>query len=106
MAREPQAAGGVGLTRLPTGAITWTARSKPWQVGISTDMIARTLTPKLQEKLGGSFIVDNKAGAGGTVGAGQAKRAAPDKVPDLSKQDVEQIWAAVGDLAADAIPNK
>jgi tripartite-type tricarboxylate transporter receptor subunit TctC len=41
-------------------------------------MIARTLSPKLQEKLGGSFIVDNKAGAGGTVGAAQARRAAPD----------------------------
>jgi tripartite-type tricarboxylate transporter receptor subunit TctC len=41
-------------------------------------MIARTLAPKLQEKLGGTFIIDNKAGAGGTVGAGQAKRAAAD----------------------------
>ena len=41
-------------------------------------MIARTLAPKLQEKLGGSFIVTNQAGAGGTVGATAAKRAAPD----------------------------
>ena len=41
-------------------------------------MIARTLGTKLQEKLGASFIVDNKAGAGGTVGAALAKRAAPD----------------------------
>ena len=50
----------------------------PFPPGGSTDMIARTLAPKLQEKLGGTFIVDNKAGAGGTVGAAQAKRAAPD----------------------------
>jgi tripartite-type tricarboxylate transporter receptor subunit TctC len=50
----------------------------PFPPGGSTDMIARTLGPKLQEKLGGTFIVDNKAGAGGTVGATQAKRAAPD----------------------------
>lgn len=41
-------------------------------------MIARTLATKLQEKLGGNFIVDNKAGAGGTLGAAAAKRAAPD----------------------------
>jgi tripartite-type tricarboxylate transporter receptor subunit TctC len=41
-------------------------------------MIARTLGPKLQEKLGGTFVVENKAGAGGTVGATGAKRAAPD----------------------------
>jgi tripartite-type tricarboxylate transporter receptor subunit TctC len=50
----------------------------PFPPGGSTDMIARTLGPKLQEKLGGTFIVDNKAGAGGTVGATAAKRAAPD----------------------------
>ena len=50
----------------------------PFPPGGSTDMIARTLGPKLQEKLGGTFIVDNKAGAGGTVGAAAAKRAAPD----------------------------
>ena len=50
----------------------------PFPPGGSTDMIARTLGPKLQERLGGSFIVQNQAGAGGTVGAAAAKRAAPD----------------------------
>ena len=50
----------------------------PFPPGGSTDMIARTLAPKLQEKLGGTFIVTNLAGAGGTVGAAAAKRAAPD----------------------------
>jgi len=50
----------------------------PFPPGGSTDMIARTLGTKLQEKLGGTFIVENKAGAGGTVGAAAAKRAAPD----------------------------
>ncbi len=50
----------------------------PFPPGGSTDMIARTLGPKLQEKLGSTFIVTNQAGAGGTVGAAAAKRAAPD----------------------------
>ena len=50
----------------------------PFPPGGSTDMIARTLGPKLQERLGSTFIVDNKAGAGGTLGAAAAKRAAPD----------------------------
>jgi tripartite-type tricarboxylate transporter receptor subunit TctC len=50
----------------------------PFPPGGSTDLIARTLGAKLQEKLGGTFIIDNKAGAGGTVGAAQAKRSAPD----------------------------
>jgi tripartite-type tricarboxylate transporter receptor subunit TctC len=50
----------------------------PFPPGGSTDMIARTLGTQLQAKLGGSFIVSNLAGAGGTVGAAAAKRAAPD----------------------------
>lgn len=50
----------------------------PFPPGGSTDLIARTLAPKLQEKLGGTFIVDNKAGATGTIGAGIVSKAAPD----------------------------
>ena len=50
----------------------------PFPAGGSTDAIARAVGPKLQEKLGGTFIVDNRAGAGGTVGAAAVKRAAPD----------------------------
>ena len=50
----------------------------PFPPGGSSDAIARMLGPKLQEKLGGNFIVDNKPGATGSIGAGLVKRAAPD----------------------------
>jgi len=50
----------------------------PFPPGGSTDLIARTLAPKLQEKFGGSFITDNKAGATGTIGAGLVARAPAD----------------------------
>ena len=50
----------------------------PFPPGGSTDTVARALGPKLQEKFGQTFLVDNKAGATGTIGAGQVRRAAPD----------------------------
>lgn len=50
----------------------------PFPAGGGTDSIARAVAPKLQEKLGGTFIVDNKGGATGTIGAAQVSRAAPD----------------------------
>jgi tripartite-type tricarboxylate transporter receptor subunit TctC len=50
----------------------------PFPPGGSTDTLARTLGAKMQEKLGQTVIVENKAGATGTIGAAQVKRAAPD----------------------------
>ena len=50
----------------------------PFPPGGSTDTIARILAPKLQEKLGGTFLVDNRAGATGTIGAAAVKRAPAD----------------------------
>jgi tripartite-type tricarboxylate transporter receptor subunit TctC len=50
----------------------------PFPPGGSTDAIARVLAQKLSEKLGQSFIIDNKAGATGTIGAAFVKRAPAD----------------------------
>jgi tripartite-type tricarboxylate transporter receptor subunit TctC len=50
----------------------------PFPPGGSTDLIARTLQPRLQERLGGTWVVENRAGATGTIGAGSVARAAPD----------------------------
>lgn len=69
------AATGIHAQQWPTKTVTLLV---PFPPGGSTDMIARTLAPKLQEALKGSFIVDNKAGAGGTIGALAATKAAPD----------------------------
>lgn len=50
----------------------------PFPAGGSTDSVARALAPKLADKFGKTFIVDNKAGATGTIGAAAVKRATPD----------------------------
>lgn len=46
--------------------------------GGSSDIVARLLQPGLQEKLGQIVIVENKPGAGSTIGANEVARAAPD----------------------------
>jgi tripartite-type tricarboxylate transporter receptor subunit TctC len=50
----------------------------PQAVGGANDVIARILAPKLATELGQSVIVENKPGAGGTLGTGAAARAKPD----------------------------
>ena len=72
----------LGATMTLTTAMAWPDKTVtivvPFPPGGSTDLIARTLQPKLQEKFGGTFVVENKAGATGTIGAAQVVRSAPD----------------------------
>ena len=50
----------------------------PFPAGGATDIFARTLSQKLAEKLGTSVVVDNKPGAGGTLGSDMVAKAPPD----------------------------
>jgi tripartite-type tricarboxylate transporter receptor subunit TctC len=50
----------------------------PFAPGGTTDILARALAPELGKVFGQTFIVDNKPGAGGNVGADQIAKAAPD----------------------------
>jgi tripartite-type tricarboxylate transporter receptor subunit TctC len=50
----------------------------PFAPGASTDILARLLGQKLADALGQQFIVDNRAGAGGGVGAETVAHATPD----------------------------
>lgn len=70
------------LAAASTAAFAWPDKPVtllvPFPPGGSTDTIARALGPKLQERFGQTFLVDNKAGATGTIGATQVKRAPAD----------------------------
>ena len=50
----------------------------PFPPGGTLDVVGRMLAQKLTEQMGQSFIVDNKPGAGGTIGASAVKNARPD----------------------------
>ncbi|HWA39399.1 MAG TPA: tripartite tricarboxylate transporter substrate-binding protein, partial [Burkholderiales bacterium] len=50
----------------------------PFPAGSATDQIARVVGQQLQEALGQPFVVDNKAGAQGSIAAAEVAKAAPD----------------------------
>ncbi len=46
--------------------------------GGSNDVVARVIAPELQKELGQSFVVENRAGASGGIGADMVAKSAPD----------------------------
>ncbi len=50
----------------------------PFPAGGATDVLARALSIKLGEKLGQNVVVENRPGAGGTIGSAAVAQAAPD----------------------------
>jgi tripartite-type tricarboxylate transporter receptor subunit TctC len=59
----------------PNKPVTFIA---PFPAGGGTDTFARPLAAQLTEQLGKQFLIDNRGGAGGTVGASAAAKSAPD----------------------------
>ncbi|MCW8084609.1 Bug family tripartite tricarboxylate transporter substrate binding protein [Sabulicella glaciei] len=50
----------------------------PWPPGGSTDVLCRLLCEQMQARLGQSFVVENRPGAGGNIGADAVSKSAPD----------------------------
>ena len=82
--RAALAIGTAGLSAVPRPgrAQAWPSRPVtmvlPFSAGGGTDLLARALAQHLSEALGQQFVVDNRAGAGGNIGAAAVARAAPD----------------------------
>jgi tripartite-type tricarboxylate transporter receptor subunit TctC len=50
----------------------------PFTAGGGTDIVARTIMPKIGEALGGTMVIENRGGAGGVVGTALVASAPPD----------------------------
>lgn len=82
MQRRPLLTSALGLALLPAARAQTSGKPLrlivPFTPGGSTDILARALAPKLGAALGMNVIIDNKPGAGGSLGAAEAAKAEPD----------------------------
>src|SRR3954468_6461189 len=76
------AAGFLAVLALPAQAQEWPTKQVtlivPFSAGGTTDLFGRLLANQMQQKFGKPFIVENRAGAGGNIGAAAVAKAAPD----------------------------
>ena len=73
----------------------------PFPPGGTTDLIARIIQPKFQEHLGQSVLIENRAGAGGSVGSAEVAKAAPDGYTLLMVFDTHAVNHHIFKMAPD-----
>src|SRR5512140_2578995 len=50
----------------------------PIPAGVASDIVARVVFEQVGKQVGQTFVIENRVGAGGTIGAGMVAKAAPD----------------------------
>lgn len=75
----------------------------PFPPGGSNDVIARPLAEKMQQRLGQPVVIENRAGAGGSIGAAQVAQAAPDGYTLMVSSSSFAASAAIQRTPYDAI---
>ena len=71
----PVASGMAGAQAYPVKPVRMVV---PFPAGGATDIVGRLIAQKLTESWGQQVIVDNRGGAGGTIGSDVAAKSAPD----------------------------
>jgi len=75
-------AAAISICAAGAAAQSWPAKPVrlmvPFPPGGSTDIVARIVAQKLSERLGQSFVIENRGGAGGTIGTAVIAKSAPD----------------------------
>ena len=73
---------GIAMSQGAWAQAAWPSRPLtlvvPYAAGGPTDIVARTIATSMSKSLGQSVIVENRIGAGGTIGTGHVARSAPD----------------------------
>jgi tripartite-type tricarboxylate transporter receptor subunit TctC len=67
----------------------------PFAAGGAVDQLARILGAKLQDQFGQTVVIENRAGAGGTTGANEVAKAAPDGYTILQHTNGQAISPAI-----------
>ena len=87
LSRRGLLAGAAGLAALPAGAASAQTADWPkrvvrvivgWPPGGTADLVARLLFAEVSKRLGQQFVIENRTGATGMIGAGAVAAAAPD----------------------------
>jgi len=90
------------LAAIPALAQEWPTKPVkmivPFPPGGGTDTVARPLAAKLSQVLGQQVVIDNRGGAGGTIGAGVVAKSPPDGYTVL-------LYSVHGAVAASAFKN-
>ena len=76
----------------------------PFAAGGATDLAARIIAPALQKRLGQPVVVDNKAGAGATIGTAAVAMAPPDGYTLLLGSAANAIGNAISDYSQKKLP--
>lgn len=88
-----------GLFAAAAHAETWPSRlikaTIPFGAGSATDVVPRVVFDRLASELGQSIVVENRPGAGGTVGTGLVAKAEPDGYSILAHSSALTIAPAI-----------